>query len=476
MLTREYITGVISRQLGYEPTASQERALMMLGYLLHTDGRLKALLLKGYAGTGKTTLLAAVVQCAQTLGYSTVLLAPTGRAAKVLSEYTGHAAFTIHKKIYRSYTNVAGGVGFTMQPNLHTKTIFIVDEASMIQADDLFQPGSAMEPRNLLADLLAFVSYGKDCRLIVSGDTAQLPPVHADQSPALDKGALESYLHWRWAETELTDVVRQALDSGILFNATRLRQRLADEVVNKPFFTTKGFSDFRQPDPVSFRDEFADAFSNRNLHESVVICRSNKRANLYNREIRGRILFRDEELNAGDLLMVVKNNYFWMPDDQPYGFIANGDIVEVKRILRTTQLYGFRFATAEVTFPDYAMEALKVNLILDTLNSDAPALSPDDQKKLFDTVLLDYSDIKSRRKQVEEVRANEWFNALQVKYAYALTCHKTQGGQWERVFVDAPWNPDNVFTTNDLRWFYTAITRASRQVWMAGFDLSYFET
>lgn len=475
MLKREQIMTAIGRELGYEPTPSQERALLMLGYLLHPDGRLMAMLLKGYAGTGKTTLLAAVVKAAAQLGFTAVLLAPTGRAAKVLSGYTGHPAYTIHKKIYRSYTNVAGGVGFSLQPNLHRKTIFIIDEASMIQADDFFQPGNSVESRNLLADLLAYVSYGKDCRLIVSGDTAQLPPVNADQSPALDKGTLESYLQWRWAETELTDVVRQALDSGILFNATRLRQRLLSQQVDKPFFKTLGFTDIRQPDPTSFRDVFADAFSGQNLPESVVICRSNKRANLYNREIRGRILFREEELNAGDLLMVVKNNYFWLTDDQPQGFIANGDIVEVKRILRITELYGFRFATAEVTFTDYAMEPLQVNLLLDSLNSDSPALSQTDQRRLFDTILLDYADIPSRRKQVEEVRRNEWFNALQVKYAYALTCHKTQGGQWERVFVDAPWNPDNVFTTNDLRWFYTAITRASRMVYLAGFDLSYFE-
>lgn len=474
MISREDIVDHIAGELGYEPTPGQQKALFMLGYLLHADGRLRAMLLKGYAGTGKTTLLAAIVRSAEVLGYSTVLMAPTGRAAKVLSSYTGQAAFTIHKKIYRSYTNVAGGIGFTLQPNLHRKTIFIVDEASMIQADDFFQAGSDVEPRNLLSDLLAYISYGKDCRLIVSGDTAQLPPVNADQSPALDKAVLESYLNWRWAETELTDVVRQALDSGILFNATQLRQRVGVENIDKPFFTTAGFDDIKQPDPSTFRDVFADAFSGVNLKESVVICRSNKRANLYNREIRSRVLFREDELNAGDLLMVVKNNYFWMPEDQPYGFIANGDIVEIKRIVRTTELYGFRFARAEVTFIDYDMQPLQVNLLLDTLNSESPSLSQSDQKRLFDTVLLDYADLRSRRKQIEEVRRNEWFNALQVKYAYALTCHKTQGGQWERVFIDAPWNPDNVFTTNDLRWFYTAITRASHAVYLAGFDPSYF--
>ncbi|OFY15734.1 MAG: hypothetical protein A2X11_06415 [Bacteroidetes bacterium GWE2_42_24] len=464
----------IALALGHEPTAGQQKALLMLGYLLHDDGRLKAMLLKGYAGTGKTTLLAAIVKSSALLGYQTVLMAPTGRAAKVLSAYTGQAAFTIHKKIYRSYTNVAGGVGFAMQPNLHQKTIFIVDEASMIQADDLYQPGSGVESRNLLADLLNYVSYGKHCRLIISGDTAQLPPVHAEQSPALDKSVIEQHLNWRMAEMELTDVVRQELDSGILYNATQLRNRVGEEQVSKPFFTTEGYKDVRQPDPSTFSDIFADAFTGSNLHESVVICRSNKRANMYNREIRGRILFRDDELNAGDLLMVVKNNYFWMPEDQPYGFIANGDIVEVKRILRITELYGFRFARAEVSFIDYEMPPIQVNLMLDTLNSESPALSQPDQKRLFDTILLDYTDIKGRQKQIDEVRRNEWFNALQVKYAYALTCHKTQGGQWKRVFIDAPYNPDNVFTTNDIRWFYTAITRASETVYLAGFDLSYF--
>lgn len=474
MKIRENIASVIAGCMGYEPTEGQQRALMMLSYLLHPDGRLKAFLLKGYAGTGKTTLLAAVVKAAESLGYHTVLMAPTGRAAKVLSAYTGQAAYTIHKKIYRSYTNVAGGIGFALQPNLHQNTIFIVDEASMIQSDDLFQAGSEVEARNLLSDMLAYISHGKDCRLIISGDTAQLPPVHADQSPALDKGVLEQYLHWRMAETELTDVVRQAHDSGILFNATQLRQRVGQESIGKPFFTTRGFTDVQQPDPSTFRDVFSDAFSGANLKESVVICRSNKRANMYNREIRGRILFREDELNAGDLLMVVKNNYFWMPADQPYGFIANGDIAEVKRILRTTHLYGFRFARAEISFIDYDMPPLQVNLMLDTLNAETPALAQQDQKRLFDTVLLDYADVRGRRKQIEEVHRNEWFNALQVKYAYALTCHKTQGGQWERVFIDAPWNPDNAFTTNDLRWFYTAITRASRMVYLAGFDLSYF--
>jgi len=474
MISREDIITSIKLSLGYEPTAGQQKALLMLGDLLYSDGRLKALLLKGYAGTGKTTLLSAIVKSSKAVGYQTVLLAPTGRAAKVLSSYTGQAAFTIHKKIYRSYTNVAGGIGFTMQPNLHQKTIFIVDEASMIQSDDLFQPGSNVESRNLLADLLAYISYGKDCRLIISGDTAQLPPVHSEKSPALDLNVIERYLHWRITEMELTDVVRQALGSGILYNATQLRNRVDEEQLNKPFFTINGFEDVRQPDPSTFNDTFSDAFNGNNLHDSVVICRSNKRANLYNREIRGRILFRDDELNAGDLLMVARNNYYWMPEDQPFGFIANGDIIEVIRILKTTDLYGFRFAKAEVSFIDYDMPPIQVNLMLDTLNSESPALNQSDQKRLFDTVLLDYSDIKGRQKQINEVRRNEWFNALQVKYAYALTCHKTQGGQWKRVFIDAPYNPDNIFTSNDVRWFYTAITRATQSVYLAGFDSSYF--
>lgn len=468
------LTDLIKESLGYNPTMDQSAAVEQFAALLYPDEQYRGMLLKGYAGTGKTSLIAALTKVAPRLGYTVVLLAPTGRAAKVLSSYTDQIAYTIHKYIYRSYTLPTGSVGFRLQANLLKRAIFIVDEASMIQSEEIFLPGSEVESRNLLDDLIRFVKYGKGCRLLVSGDSAQLPPVGSENSFALDVDTLSELSEWRFLSYEMTEVVRQAKKSGILYNATFLREKINAAETALPFFTIHRFTDFQVPDAGAFSDLFANAFSHKDSAHAVVICRSNKRANLYNNQIRNRILYREAELSAGDRLMVVKNNYYWLPSESSAGFIANGDIIEVKRIQKIVSLYSLKFAIVEVSLPDFDIENLETILLLDTLSSESAALTQNESRRFFEEVMQDYADEPNRRKRVQKVREDKWFNALQVKFAYALTCHKTQGGQWSNVFIDAPYNPENQFSVSDLKWLYTAITRATKQVWLAGFGKEYF--
>ena len=468
------LSGLIKDSLGYTPTNDQSGAIELFAALLYPDEQYRGMVLKGYAGTGKTSLIAALTKVAPRLGYSIVLLAPTGRAAKVLSSYTEQVAYTIHKYIYRSYTLPTGSVGFRLQANLLKRAIFIVDEASMIQSEEVFLPGSEVESRNLLDDLIRFVKYGKGCRLLISGDSAQLPPVGSEDTLALSVDTLSEFSEWPFLSYEMTEVVRQAKQSGILFNATVLREKITSEETLLPFFNIHRFADFQMPDAGDFYDLFSNAFHHKDSSHAVVICRSNKRANLYNNQIRGRILCREEELSAGDRLMVVKNNYYWLPSDSAAGFIANGDIIEIKRIQRIVTLYSLKFAIVEISLPDFDIENLETILLLDTLGSESAALTQSESRRFFEEVMQDYADEPNRRKRVQKVKEDKWFNALQVKFAYALTCHKTQGGQWSNVFIDAPYNPENQFTVGDLKWFYTAITRATKQVWLAGFGKEYF--
>lgn len=424
-------------------------------------------LLRGYAGTGKTSLVAALVRTLDKLEQKSVLLAPTGRAAKVFALYAGHPAFTIHKKIYRQQAYTGEGGNFSVNDNLTTHTLYIVDEASMIANDGL--SGSMFGTGRLLDDLVQFVYSGEGCRLLLMGDTAQLPPVGEEQSPALYADALRGY-GLDVVEVDLTQVVRQEQESGILWNATRLRQMIADEDFGRlPRIRLTGFADIKRVPGNELIDELERCYDNDGLDETIVICRSNKRANIYNKGIRAQILWREDELNTGDLLMVAKNNYYWTEKQQGMDFIANGETAVVRRVRRTRELYGFRFADVTLAFPDYGDLEMDVNLLLDTLQSDAPALSREESERLFCAVLEDYADVSTKREKMKKMKADPNYNALQVKYAYAVTCHKAQGGQWKNVFLDQGYLTEEYLTPDYFRWLYTAFTRATGTLYLVNY-------
>lgn len=424
-------------------------------------------MLRGYAGTGKTSLVGALVKAMDKLQQKSVLLAPTGRAAKVFSAYAGHPAFTIHKKIYRqqSFSNEVSN--FSINDNLTTHTLYIVDEASMISNEGL--SGSMFGTGRLLDDLVEFVYSGVGCRLLLMGDTAQLPPVGEEQSPALATEALKGY-GLNVIEVDLTQVVRQVQSSGILWNATQIRQLIAeDECFSLPKIKVSGFPDIQVVRGDELIDTLTGCYEKDGMDETIVVCRSNKRANIYNKGIRAQILYREDELNTGDLLMVAKNNYFWTGKYKEMDFIANGEIAVVRRVRRTRELYGFRFAEVLLAFPDQNDFELEANLLLDTLHSDAPALPKTENDRLFYSVLEDYVDITVKRERMKKMKADPHYNALQVKYAYAVTCHKAQGGQWQNVFLDQGYMSDEYLTPDYFRWLYTAFTRASKTLYLVNY-------
>ena len=424
-------------------------------------------LLKGYAGTGKTTLISALVKSLPSVGKRSILLAPTGRAAKVLSKYSNKQASTIHRKIYWIRSRKNGNTYIKIKDNTHTNTIFIVDEASMIpEASD-----SSFGNRSLLDDLVQYVYDGIGCKLILIGDTAQLPPVHLDISPALDEGFLEtSYLKDVITHT-MKEVVRQAKDSTVLSNATDLRNRISVDDFSFPKFVSS--SDvIRIESGEELQDKLETAYSLRGVTNTIVLCRSNKRANIYNQQIRARIRFQENEISVGDMLMVVRNNYFWLGEESKAGFIANGDIVEVVRLKETIERFGFRFANVTVQLVDYPDEKdLDVIVMLDTLSTETPSLSYDQYQKLYKEVSLDYKGDKEINKKIKE---NPFFNALQIKFSYAITCHKSQGGQWENVFVDLGYFKEEMLNKSYLRWLYTATTRASKKLYLINFSQDFF--
>ncbi len=468
------IVNAITKQFPYQPTEDQAVLIRELAAFVTDDDPASMFILKGYAGTGKTTIVSSLVQVLPVVKIRSVLLAPTGRAAKVLAGYAEKQAFTIHKKIYRMQTAADGSLQITLQRNKHTDTIFIVDEASMIPWSTTDQ-SSLFGGANLLDDLLHYVNNDKNCRLLFIGDTAQLPPVMASESPALNKSFLEKRYQVNIREFELRQVVRQAETSGILFNATHLRTMLQEEVSGFPSIELEGFPDIIRVQGQEAADEVESAFTMNGKEESLIICRSNKRANNYNKHIRQRVLFMEEELNAGDLLMVVKNNYYWLPDDSEAGFIANGDIMELKRIRRTESLYGFRFADVTARLVDYPdMPEMDVKLLLDTLDAEGPSLPRQQATTLYEEVATDYKDIPNKRTRLTSIRNNPHLNALQVKYAYAMTCHKAQGGQWKHVFVEMGYlrnkSPDEEY----MRWLYTALTRATDKLFLLNFTDDFF--
>jgi len=462
----------IIEKFPFEPTISQNRLLGKLSDFIFDTNKEALFLIKGYAGTGKTTTISTVVNNLWRTGKKAVLLAPTGRAAKVIAGYSNKQAFTIHKKIYFPKKNKAGGVDFILQVNKHTNTLFIVDEASMIpdspSGTKLFENGS------LLDDLISYVYSGLGCKLVLIGDTAQLPPVKLDISPALDSQKLVLNYNKEVTEIELSEVMRQHEDSGILINATELRLIIANNGFSD-FQFKLGFPDLiRLIDGYDIEDAINTAYDNIGVEDTAFIVRSNKRANQYNQQIRSKIRGQENEISTGDYVMVVKNNYFWLKDSSEAGFIANGDICEILEIFNIKELYGFRFAEVKLRMIDYPnQKPFETVLLLDTLSSESPSLSYEESNKLYQEVGKDFAHEKSKYKQLLSIKKSKYFNALQVKFSYAVTCHKSQGGQWKTVFIEQPYLPDGQ-NIEYLRWLYTALTRAQEKAYLIGFNSSFF--
>ncbi|SFD40639.1 ATP-dependent DNA helicase [Algibacter pectinivorans] len=472
-MTASQFYSLIKQEFPFQPTIKQNIVLQQLAEFIFSKSTNDLYLLKGYAGTGKTTIVGAIVSNLWKAKKSAVLMAPTGRAAKVISNYSKKEAFTIHKKIYFPKKEKSGGVKFVLQLNKHKNTIFIVDEASMIP--DAPTDSKQMDSGSLLDDLIQYVYSGHNCKLLLIGDTAQLPPVKLDVSPALDERTLALNYDKVVTRMELDEVVRQEQDSGILVNATILRDTLASSFFESFKFDIAGFVDIiRLVDGYEIMDAINDAYSELGKEETAIIVRSNKRANLYNQQIRNRILFNEHELTAGDYLMVVKNNYFWIKPTTEAGFIANGDIIEVLEIFSIQELYGFRFAEVKIRMVDYPkMAPFETVLMLDTIDAETPSLPYEDSNRLYQEVMKDFAEETSKYKKFLKVKNNKHFNALQVKFSYAITCHKSQGGQWDTVFVEQPYLPNGI-DKDYLRWLYTAVTRAKDKLYLIGFKDEFF--
>ncbi|GAB2773718.1 ATP-binding domain-containing protein [Rhabdobacter roseus] len=462
------------KKFPFKPTPSQLRFFnQMDAFLLEEDGLERyrdCFLLRGYAGTGKTTIISTLIKVIRKYGYKSVLLAPTGRAAKVMSNYSKKVALTIHKKIYKQTADsYSGNFVFERQKNYHEDTLFIVDEASMISDESDF--GN----RSLLADLIEYIYENPGNKLMLVGDVAQLPPVGRELSPALEKAYLEKNYLMSVFEEELTEVMRQDEQSGILFNATELREQLRAEVPTIRL-VTKAYPDIYRMTGEKLEDGLRYAYDKHGTENTIILTRSNKSAVQYNQYIRRTIHFCEEELDAGDRLMVVRNNYSVLDEDSPAGFIANGDFVELLKIRRTEEIHGFRFADVTLRLTDYDEQPhFDAKIILDTLHSSTPSLPNDDNRMLYESVQEEYFYIKSKKERLEALRKDPYLNALQVKFAYALTCHKSQGGQWSAVFIDQGYLPEEQINPEFIRWLYTAITRATDEVFLMNFHAHFYK-
>ncbi|MCK0131253.1 AAA family ATPase [Flavobacteriaceae bacterium F08102] len=457
---------LLIKKFPYQPTTLQGVLLEKLAHFILAENKKGVFLLKGYAGTGKTTTISTLVQLLPKVNKSVVLLAPTGRAAKVIANYSNAPAFTIHKKIYVPRQNANGGRFFSLMPNRHSNTLFIVDEASMI-ADE---PLKLFNQRSLLDDLMTYVFQGKNCQLMLVGDTAQLPPINLEVSPALDKNHLETSYQVHVHTLELTEVTRQHQNSGILFNATQLREFIANQT-GVDFRFNVNFPDIiRLTDGYEIQDAIHMTYDMCGLEEVAFIVYSNKRANLYNQQIRRQILGKDGEISVGDYLMVVKNNYHWLEDAEAVHFIANGDVAELLQIYYWKDLYNFHFVEAKLRLIDYPNQApFDAVMLLDTLSSNTASLSTEKANELYRNISEDYLDEKVAYKRAQAIRKNPFYNALQIKFSYAITCHKAQGGQWDTVFIEKPYLPEGP-NISYLRWLYTALTRAKKKVYLIGFN------
>ena len=475
-------------QFGFPPTLEQANALDVFARFLTDRNPQVVMILRGSAGTGKTSLSGAIVRTLQSIRQKVMLLAPTGRAAKVFSLISGTPAYTIHRRIYRekSFSGVDGQ--FNLNDNLFTDTLFMVDEASMVANMGL--GGMSFGSGCLLDDLVHFVYQGRNDRLMLIGDKAQLPPVGEEESPALNAAMLQGYGLTVY-ECDLNEVLRQSEQSGILYNATMIRQMIThDDITQLPKIRFAGFSDIRQMPGAELIEALADSYHHVGLDDTIVVTRSNKRANIFNQGIRNMVLDREEELSQGDILMIVKNNYYWMeeerkkikekdnqvPSNDIPAFLANGDRAKVLKVRRRIDLYGFRFATLLLQFPDYGNYELEATVLLDTLTSEAPALTHDQQEQLFHQIEEDYQDVPLKADRMKAIRQDQFYNALQVKFAYAVTCHKAQGGQWAHVYVDQGYMTDDMLTPDYIHWLYTAFTRATEMLYLVNWPETQIET
>ncbi len=472
-MIKNHIEEQLLQNLDFVPTEGQKILAGKFACFISEGIPDSVFLLKGYAGTGKTSMLNALIRTLEKFRLQAVLMAPTGRAAKVLSSYTGKNAYTIHKHIYRQQSSADGMGRFVLDKNFGQNSFFIVDEASMIA--NYSADGSVFGSGRLLDDLYEYVYSGKNCKLILVGDTAQLPPVGMDISPALDRAELERY-GLEVTEHELTEVVRQGKDSGILYNATNIREILSDDFSDPDYFPIEldGFKDVIRLSGEDLIEQISTCYDHYGEQQTIVVTRSNKRANRFNQGIRSSILYKDAEITTGDLLMVVKNNYYWMKEGEKVDFIANGDIAEIKSILGYESLYGFRFANVSLRFIDYDDLEIDCKIFLETLSIESASMSRDDSYRLFTSVAEDYREIRNKKERWEKIRENPYFNALQVKFAYAVTCHKAQGGQWNAVFVDQGYLLPEMINKEYLRWLYTAFTRPVKELYLVNFNKEFF--
>lgn len=469
-MLKSHIESILIENLGYTPTSDQNEAINKLAEYILENNNDNIFVLSGYAGTGKTTLIKALVKTLQSFKFGSVLLAPTGRAAKVLASYSGKEAYTIHKHIYRQKSSKDGMGMFGLDRNKFKEVFFIVDESSMISNESAEK--SLFGSGRLLDDLLDYVYSGRECKLILVGDTAQLPPVGSDLSPALSPADLSMY-GFGVKTAILRDVVRQSEESGILVNATELRRVIAEGKAEIPKFKLEGFEDIKKISGENLLDELESSYSFAGVDGTIVVVNSNRLANKYNQGIRNRILYREEDISSGDQVMIVKNNYFWTEDDENIDFIANGDIAQIKKIVSREERYGHNYADLILEFRDYKLE-MEVKVMLDTLWSDKASMGYDENRLLFQNVHEDYSHLKTKRKQYEAVKSDPFFNAMQIKFAYAVTCHKAQGGQWERVFIDQGMFNGQEANIDYLRWLYTGITRSTDKLYLVNFSNKFF--
>ena len=473
-MIKNHLEVLLTQNLRFKPTRCQSALISGLAEYISSETPDELMLIKGYAGTGKTTMICSITQTLLKLKIRSVLMAPTGRAAKVMAGYTGMSAFTIHKKIYRQKSSSDGMGRFVLDKNLYKNTYFIVDEASMIS--DRQNENSVFGSGSLLDDLLEYVYSGENCRLILVGDTAQLPPVGLNVSPALSAESLD-YYGFSVREYELKEVVRQEAGSGILFNATEMRKLIAsdDEINGFLPINFNNFPDVEKLNGSELIENISTCYDKYGIFETTVVTRSNKRANIYNKGIRGTILYKENEIEQGDLLMVVKNNYFWVDEGMELDFIANGDIAEVIKIYGYEDLYDYRFANVCLRFVDYENVEIDVKIFLETLSIETASFSQEKNRELFEKVSEDYADIKNKKNRWKKVKENSYFNALQVKYAYAITCHKAQGGQWKAVFIDHGYLTDDMLDKEYYRWLYTAFTRPTKKLFLVNFNKGFFE-
>lgn len=468
MLNRDQFHSHFLEYFGHAPTESQVSVMGKLSDFIYEKGEHCVFLLQGYAGTGKTSLVSALVKTLYDIRVNTVLLAPTGRAAKVFSGYAGRKAYTIHKWIYRVVTR-DGVRQFTRKENKNNHTLYIVDEASMISARSA--PGELPGMGSLMDDLMDYVFGGDGNRILFIGDDAQLPPVHADESPALNHEFLRHAYHVELRDGKLTDVVRQAADSGILHNATLLRNKINTGNLSIPLFSSSSFEDFVRLNGIDLEEVLNTLYHQHETDEIVTITRSNRRANMFNEQIRHRIFFRENKIATGDYIMAVKNNYYWVEESSEVGFIANGDIMEILAIHKQQDLYGFHFADLTVRLCDYPHSPdIDIKVILESLDVEGPSLTHEDNRCLYQAVAEDYADIVNKRSRFLRIKNDPYLNAVQIKFAYSLTCHKTQGGQWKIVLIDQGYFVDDMLDKEYLRWLYTAITRSSERVYLINFS------